>query len=83
MDTSKLSRVFVSLRHSEFEVFIVMWSLKLEGGGSDFRERPGWRRQAQRVPHRGVRFVFEDSLEMHFKPQRRTHGKRSVLKWMF
>jgi len=45
-----------------------MWSLKLEGGGSDFRERTRWRRRVQRIAHRGVKFVFEDSLQMHVKP---------------
>lgn len=64
------------------EVFILMWSLKLEGGGSDFRERTGWRRRVQSMAHRSVKSVFEDSLEMHVKPQRRIHGKSSVFKWM-
>lgn len=82
VDTSKSSWVSVSLGNSELEVFIWMWSLKLEGGGSNFRERTGWRRRVQRLAHRGVKFVFEDSLRMHAKPQRRIHGKSFVLKWM-
>ena len=68
--------------NSELEVFILIWALKLEGGGSDFRERTGWRRKVQRMVHGGVKFAFEDSLETHVKPQRRIHSKSFVLKWM-
>lgn len=78
IDTSTSSWVSVSLGNSKLEVFILMWSLKLEGGGSHFRERTGWRRKAQRKTHGGVKFVFEDTLQRHVKPQRRIRQKLSV-----
>ena len=70
IDTPKSSWVSVSLGNSEFEIFIFMWSSKLEGGGSNFREGMSWRRKVQRLAQKGVKSVFEGSLEMHSKPPR-------------
>lgn len=67
IDTPKSSGVFVSLGNTEFKVFILVWSLKLEGGSSDFREGTGLGRKVQRLAHKGMEFVFESSLEMHSK----------------
>lgn len=61
IDTPKSSGVSVSLGNPEFEIFILMWTLKLEGGSSDFREGMGWRRKVQRLAYKGIKFVFESS----------------------
>lgn len=44
--------LFVSLGNTEFKVFILIWSLKLEGGRSDFREGTVWGRKVQGLAHR-------------------------------
>lgn len=51
----------MSLGNSEFEVFILMWPLKLEGGSSDFREGMGWKRKVPRSAYEGLKFVCESS----------------------
>lgn len=77
IDILKSSGVSVSLKNFEFKVFIFIWSLKLEGGSSYFREGIGWRK-VQRLAHRGIKFVSESSLEMHSKSQMRMHSRGCV-----
>ena len=67
--------------NSELEVFILMWSLKLEGGGSDFRERTGWRRKAQRKAHGGVKLYLKTPCKC-MSSHRGEYGKSFLFKWM-